>query len=244
MYTAAIIEDEVDAIENLTYFIKRFCPELELIGHASSVDAGLDLITTHQPDILFLDIKLRNENSFDLIHQLGNIPKIIFITAYAEFALDALKLQAVDYLLKPIQPIELKEAVAKTIQQIDQEALLEKLQQLFQTQQVNKLSIPSKDRLHLTAVHDIIRCQADNNYTIFHLSNGEKIVVAQTLKTYENLLPTALFVRVHQSHIVNLHHIKKLALDPPVVILSTKEEIPVARRRKAHLKKLLQAHVN
>lgn len=178
-------------------------------------------------------------SGFDLLEGLPRIDfEIIFVTAYDQYAIRAIKFAAVDYLLKPINALELKKAVDRVQskhlrknQQGQLEALLHNLQQ-----QEKKIALPQSDHIEFVAVNSIIRCQGDRNYTYFFLQDGRKLLVSRTLKEYVGLLDDQSFYRVHQSHLVNLNHIQKYRKrDGGILITSDGARIPVARARKEEL---------
>jgi len=214
----------------------KHCPDLKLIGEADSVESGVRIIEALKPDLVFLDIKLDDGDGFDLLERIGNVDfKTIFVTAYEEYAIKAFKFSAVDYVLKPVDPDDLVRAIDKAKTQI-----LKELNYQFTTLTENldpgkkkTLVLRTFDKIHYLDVKNIIRCESDRNYTFFHLSSGQKIIISSTLKDYEELLDDFKFCRIHKSHLVNLHYVDTyIKGEGGYVLLKDKSKIPVAMRKK------------
>jgi two-component system LytT family response regulator len=239
MIKAVIIEDEANNRENLRLALASYCPDIKLVGEADSALSGMDLIRQKQPDLVFLDIAMPNGNGFDLLESLERINfNIIFVTAFDQYALRAIKFAAVDYLLKPIDVLELKKAVNRVLDKRRREQKNDRLQVLLDNlqQQEQKIALPQTDHIEFVPVHSIIRCRGDRNYTHFYLRDGRHLLVSRTLKEYADLLEKSNFYRVHQSHLVNLDCIKKYSKrDGGTVVTIDEEIIPVARARKDQL---------
>lgn len=236
---ALIVDDEANNRENLRLALESYCREVEVIAEADSAVTAMDRIKEVSPDLVFLDIAMPMGSGFDLLEGLPNIDfEIIFVTAYDQYAIRAIKFAAVDYLLKPIDPLELKKAVdrfqSRHLQKNQQgqlEALLHNLQQ-----KEKKIALPQSDHIEFVAVNSIIRCRGDRNYTHFFLKDGRELLVSRTLKEYVGLLDDHSFYRVHQSHLVNLNCIQKYRRrDGGILITSDGAQIPVARARKEEL---------
>lgn len=241
MLNTIIIDDEKDARDTLRNFIEEYCSsQLTIIEEANSVASGLTAIQSLSPDLVFLDIQMNDGTGFDLLDQLSNYNfSLIFTTAFDRFAVQAFRYSAIDYLLKPINPDELIEAVEKTSYLNQNQQLEEKLNLLidsYQTKNLKRISFPTKDGLTIVNVTDIIRCKADNNYTHVFLTNGKHLVASKTLKEYETIFPEDQFCRVHQSHIINLNYIEKyIRGEGGTVIMTDNTEIEVSRRKKQSL---------
>jgi len=237
MLKAIIIDDEFDARQTLVNFIGKYCKNVEVTGEAEGVESGLNLLKSHQPDIVFLDIQMEDGNGFDLLKKVDKIDfDVIFTTAYDEYAVKAFKFNATDYLLKPIDPVELVNAINKAEKERSKTPIEKKLNILMETyenQQFKTITLSTVDEMHFINISDIIRCEADGNYTQFHLLNGKKITVPTTLKEYDEMLPSSIFYRIHQSHLINVHYIKKyVKKEGGYVIMLDNSELEVARRRK------------
>ena len=237
MMKAIIIDDEDRARRTTISLIKNLSEDIHIAGEAASVHEGVALIHSTQPDLIFLDIQMRDGTGFDLLDKVKPIESnIIFTTAYDEFALKAFRYNALDYLLKPIDPDQLKKTIAKIREQEqDSDELGKQIDQLFKSlrsDQVKTLALPSQqgiDYIHLT---EIIYLNASGNYTTFYLSDGRKIIVTKTIKEYEEILPEDLFFRVHQSYIVRADQVKQYSKEDSSVYVSNGDLIPVAKRRR------------
>ncbi len=236
---AIIIDDEKHASESLRLLIEEYTPQVEVIAEANDPFQGLGLLTAHRPQLLFLDVEMPHLNGFDLLAKAKDLRfETIFTTAYDEFAVKAFKHNAIDYLLKPIEEDELKQAVAKAQERLTSSDLQFKfhalLNQLGKTDQSEgKISLPTMEGLEFVKLSEIIRCQSDSNYTEVILGEGKKIVVSKTLKEVEELLPAQIFVRVHHSHVVNLNHIKRYQRGSGgVLIMDNEDHVNVSRSKK------------
>ena len=214
MLTAVLIDDESAARTVIRTFLSEYRPNVKIIGEASTVLEGKEVVVALQPDIIFLDIKMPDGTGFDLLDKLGpHSCKVIFTTAFDEFALKAFEFQAIDYLLKPIDPLQLERAVDK-IQDLQEQKLyqqrLTQMLEMVKEKNVDKLAISTAEGWIFLKVGEIIRLSSNGGYTTFFTEAGEKHMVAKTIKDYEALLPQKDFFRVHQSHIVNIHFVKKL----------------------------------
>lgn len=246
---ALIVDDEKNARASILQAIKLYTPQLQVVGEAAGVTEALTLIEQVQPELLFLDIQLKDGNGFDIVRCID--PQkiaIIFVTAYNEYALKALKAAAVDYLMKPIDSEELIAAVQKAQQHSMHQQLQEQLQAqmnllLLQMQEksIQRISLKTADSIHIVPLQDIIYCQGDRGYTTFHLKNQPPILISKHLKEYEALLPKTQFFRSHQSYLINIHHILRYDKgDQNQVILSNKDAVPVAVRKKEQLLQVLK----
>ncbi len=235
MLKAIIIDDEEDARSTLRSFIKTYCPQVEIIEEAEGVQDGYRKIMGHEPDLLFLDIQMDDGTGFDLLEKIRQPEfEVIFTTAFDEYAIRAFKFSAVDYLLKPIDPDELIEAVGKVKKKNpDNAKRVNELLQNREKKEIDRLTISSSEGLTFLKLDDISRLESDSNYTHFFLTTGEKITVPKSLKEYEKILPLSQFFRTHQSHIVNLNYVKKfMREDGGYVLMDDGSEVLVARRRK------------
>ncbi|GAB5526928.1 MAG: LytTR family DNA-binding domain-containing protein [Roseivirga sp.] len=232
---AYILDDERPARENLSGALKKFCPEVQLVGESNTMERALPDIQNLAPNLLFLDVELKDRLVFELIEQLDDKPEIIFVTGHGRYALNAIKADALDYLIKPIVPKDLKAAVNKAREAVQNQVLLGKLKSLVQEDGQQRLSIPGKDKYRITNINELAYCESDNNYTKFHLKDGEVILVSKTLKSFETQLPEALFFRIHQSFIVNLDYVKYYVKKDSLLILNTGEKLPVAQRKRSAL---------
>lgn len=235
-----IIEDESQAVIALEQEIKTNCPSLITAGSASNINDAYNLIIKEKPVLVFLDIQLKDGNGFDLLSKFDSYDfKIIFTTAYGEYALDAIKVSALDYLLKPIDSEELIAAVDKVTKYTFEHAQTQ-LQNFVKNQHLNpllkKIALQTSKGISLYRISNIIKLHSEGNYTVLYLADSKKIVVAKTLKEFEELLSNLGFIRIHHSHIINLSHLKSYEnRDGGFVILEDKTTIPVSKRRKSQL---------
>jgi two-component system LytT family response regulator len=246
MTRIVIIDDEESAISNVKQIIHLSKIPVEIVGTAGSVITGQKIIEDTKPDLLFLDIELEDGTGFDLLEKLRFRDfKLIFVTASEEYALKAFRYSALDYIVKPINPDDL----INTINNISFSTRIEslELQVNVLTQSLNRtnkepqaLVLKTTETVHIVQVDEIIRCEADRNYTTFYLTSGEKILVSNTLKDYEKLLSEDKFVRVHNSHLVNISKIRKYEkYISGCLIMTDNSSVPVSVRKKESLMQLL-----
>ena len=217
----------------------RYLPDVDCLGVADDVKEGVSLIQATQPDLVFMDIQLRSGNCFDLLKQLDRYNfDIIFTTSHEEHALKAFRLAAVDYLVKPVLPHDLLEAVNKLKAKNLYKNTLSKVESLLAGvagtgRHRAKVALPTLTGFRLVAVEDIIRCESDNTYTTFYLNEGKPILVSKTLKCCEQLLQDHAFMRVHNSTLINLKYVREYVRgEGGTIIMTDGAEIQVARRRK------------
>ncbi len=238
---AIIVEDELASRETLTNYLKKYCPDVNLIAAVGSVKEGLAAIKQHQPDLVFLDVEMPYGNAFDLLESVDQINfDTIFVTAYSHYAMKALNFSAAYYLLKPINIDELITAVQKVKENRTEElpnmtrVLVENIHN--QHKQSNKIVLPLMEGFEVVRVGDVIRCKAEDNFCCFYLKDGSKRLICRTLKFYEELLSDFDFIRVHKSHLVNFHHILKyLKGKGGELVMSDQSRVEVAPSRKKDL---------
>lgn len=248
MIKAVIIDDNPEIRYTNRKLLSEYFIEIELVGEADSVDTGYDLIRNTNPDIVLLDIEIIGGTGFQLLQKLKPYTfKLIFITAFDNFALKAIKFHAIDYILKPVNASEFQEAVQNTIDLIHKnfntsEQNGDFLRGLKQKSDPQKIVLRTSNAMHLINISDILFCKNDNSYTTFYLCKGEKVMVSKGIVFYETLLKESGFIRPHQSYLVNLQHIKKVdKTDGGFIILDTGAEIPISSRRKKDLIQLLES---
>lgn len=241
-----IVEDEKNNADALSYMLKKYCPQIIVEGIAKTLKEAEELIKTEKPDLVFLDIHIKDRLIFELFDD-NHIPdyQIIFTTAYDKYAIDAFKLNTVDYLLKPISIKKLKEAVERAIntqKTIDQKVLEILKNSIFQNQIEipNTLAISSLKEILLVKKDDIVSLSASGKYTLFNFACGEEIISTKNIGEYEKYLETPTFFRIHKSHIINLNHLVKISKEEgDYCNLSNGKTLPIAKRRKDYLKKIL-----
>jgi two-component system LytT family response regulator len=215
MIRTVLIDDEPKNNRVLKMMLEEFCPEVTIIGQADNAPDGITLIRELRPDLVFLDIEMPHGNGFDLLDQLKPIRfEVVFITAFNEYSLKAIKYSALDYLLKPVNIEELKQAVQKAVDRMANRNTNERIENLLYNlrkpqQDLQKIALPSKEGYIFILLADIIRCESKTGYTTFYVDGIEKIISSRNIKEYEPLLPTDIFFRIHNSHIINLNHVKK-----------------------------------
>ncbi len=247
MINAIIIDDIPQARAALRTDIEDHCPDIRLIGEADGVETGWKLIAKMKPDLVFLDIQMNDGTGFDLLRKCSDKNlKVIFTTAFDQFAIQAFKFSAVDYLLKPVDPEDLKAAVEKFREsgiQSDLSAnytlLAENIRDIHK-KTVKKIALNTQDRVHIVPISQIVRCESHSNYTLFYLADSKKILVTRTLKEFDDMLTPFHFVRVHHSHLMNLDFLKEfIKSDGGYALMNDGSQVPVsARKREALLKRL------
>ncbi len=241
MIKAVLIDDIPAAIKMLESDLQTHCPEIEVIGKAASVVSAAKLLREMKPDVVFLDIELEDGNAFDLLQILPEISfKIIFVTASDKYAIRAFRFSAIDYLLKPIDIDELKDAVQKIKNSDSKEKIDVLLDHWSNKNASDRIALHSNDEIKIVNLLEIVRCESDNNYTNFYFVNKGRFLVTRTLKSYDQLLNESGFIRVHQSHLVNIKHIKSyVKTDGGYLLMSDQSRVPVAVRKKAEVMDLL-----
>lgn len=244
---AIIVDDERGGREALAALLANHCPSVEVIGMADSAATGAEAIRGLRPDLVFLDIEMPYGNGFDLLEMARGIDfGVIFTTAYDHYAIKAIRLCALDYLLKPIDADELQAAVARAEKEltVKPSGVLEALIQNMAGRDpgASRIALPTAEELLFVQVKDIVRCEAAGNYTIFHFISGEAPIVSRTLKEYEAVLGEMGFFRIHHSHLVNLHHVRRYVKgEGGQLVMCDGSEIAVSRRRKEELLSRLSA---
>lgn len=242
MLQAIIVDDEVNAIATLEWEINKHCPEINIIGKYSNPVEALQVIQTQPPDILFLDIEMPRLNGFDLLDRIPNINfDVIFVTAYDEYAVKAFRINAIDYLLKPIIYTDLLVAV-KRVQDKNKNAdktanennlQIEKLKRSF-----NKIPLVKSDGIEFIFPHHILYCKSEGSYT-YVISETKRTLITKSLREMEEHLSEHNFMRTHRSFIVNLSHISKyIRVDGGYLVMSNGDKVAVSRRKKEELMRL------
>ena len=234
-----IVEDEPLALQSLCTLLERYCPEVEVLAALLETEEAMTQIETLQPDLLLLDIQLKEGTSFELLNALTYLDfEIIFITAFSQYAIKAIKFNALDYLLKPVDVDALKSSVDKVKERLEGPNLNRNLRTFIhntsQNQQNKIITLPTSDTLEFVKVADIIRCKAEGAYTRFFTMNNGSVLVSKNIKTYEELLDEMLFFRPHQSHLINRSFLKRyVKTDGGYIIMTDQEKIPVSKYKRA-----------
>lgn len=244
MIKAIIVEDEHQSRELLELMLGKY-NEVSVVDSCSTPVKAIESIKKHQPDLVFMDIEMPRMNGFELLQKLGDISfNIVFTTAYNKYAVNAIKANALDYLLKPIDDEELAKAVKKSQSDIEQKNIRQKMDDLFKTMGQKHpldetLTLTSLDGTRFIKTKEIIRLEASGRYTKFYLTTKEVVVASRTLGDFEKKLNTGDFFRIHESHIVNLYFIDRFYKGNNYVLLTDKTELPLARRRKEEFLKII-----
>jgi two-component system, LytTR family, response regulator len=248
MLRTIIIDDEQHCVDVLKAMLhQKFAGKVSVAGEATSAAEGKRLIKTLKPDLVFLDVEMPVQTGIDLLTELEKIDfEVIFTTAHKQYALSAIKLNALDYLLKPFSIEELDAALEKCIHKklmaIDQETLHTLISNLKNFSSENKkVGLPTQHGIRFVLISDIIRVESDNNYSHFYFVNAPRMVVCKTLKDFDEILTPFNFFRVHNSHLINISHLESfVSRGGDHVIMRDGSKIEVSRRRKNDLMEVLR----
>ncbi len=242
-----IIDDEPNNIQNLQTILRDNCPQVTVVAAAQNADDGIKAIRLHQPGLVLLDIQMPEKSGFEVLKAFTEPDfEVIFITAYDQYGIQAIKFSALDYLLKPINITELKAAIEKAGKKISAKNKDHKLENLIEymmrgQKDVPKIALPTLKEIRYIKVDEIIRCEASDNYTTFYTTTGEQILVCKTLKEFAELLQLHGFMRTHQSHLVNIHFVKSLLKeDGGILLMNDGAKIPISRQNKDEVKAALK----
>jgi len=239
-----IVDDELAVRNSISNILTGKYPDIEILATAGSVSEGFETIQKHHPDLLFLDVEMPDGTGFDLLNKLDKVSfKVIFITAHQEYALGAIKVSALDFVLKPFGEDDICTAVdkARNILNTEEEQLkIKTLQENLENRKVLKrIVLHTSENLHIVEIKDIVRAEADSNYTRFILSDSKKIMVSRTIKEFDSLLSGSGMLRVHQSHLVNITWVDRFVKrDGGYLLLKDKAKIPVSQNLR---KQVIQA---
>lgn len=241
-----LVDDDDVVKDNLKTLLSIYVPDAEVVGEADGIKTGLECLMKHKPDLLLLDVEMKDGTGFDLLSIYGSLDfKVIFITGHDAYAIKAFKFSAIDYLLKPVDPELLSKALDRAKTAIDQNEQNLKVTTLEHNRntppQNQKVILKDAETVYLVTVSDIIRCEAQANYTKFYLNDGRKILVSKTLKEYDSLFDGKLFFRAHQSHLINLLHFDRYEKkDGGIIHMKDGSLLPVAVRKKDQLMEALE----
>ncbi len=235
---AIIVDDERHSRETLKTLLGEFCEDVAIVGSIGSVEEAIVAISTTNPDVVFLDVELQSGTGFDILTQIKPINfEIIFITAFEQYAIKAVKYSSLDYLLKPIDLDELKEAVEKVKKKKKQEIYNKQLEVLIynlrKQPKLHKICLSTSDGLEFIALENIIYCKANGSYTSFFLKNKGSVLVSKHLKEYENLLADLHFMRVHNSFLINLKEVEKyMKSEGGYILMSNRDTVSISKSKK------------
>lgn len=244
---SVIIDDEPNNIQNLIKILQLHCAEINIVATAFNADDGVAAIQKYQPQLVFLDVQMPKKSGFEVLRAFPDpFFEVIFITAYDQYGIQAIKFSALDYLLKPVNIDELKIAIDKARKRLLAKERDHKLDNLIEYVKLGhkdppKIALPTLKEIRYVRVDELIRCQASDNYTSFYTVTGEHILVCKTLKEFSELLQPHGFVRIHQSHLANIHFIKSLLKeDGGTLLMNDSTKLPVSRQHKESLKEALK----
>lgn len=247
MLKIVIVEDEKKSLEGLKNLLEEFCPDTQVVGTASSVDQGIEQIRQQRPDLVLLDIEMQSATGFDLLEKIGPVDfEVVFTTAYAHYAIKAIKFSALDYLLKPIDIHELQAAVEKVARKLSRSQENNRVDMLLRNLQLpnpkmHKITLSTSEGMVFVPVTDIIRCEASGAYTLFHLKDRKNILVSKNLKEYETLLGDSGFFRVHNSHLINLAEVDRyIKSEGGTVVMKDGSGVAISHTRKDEFLELMK----
>ncbi len=237
-----VIDDERSIRTSIITILNHYFSDLD-IREASGVEEGLNLLSAFEPDLLLLDVEMGDGSGFDLLTQLPSMTcPLVFVTAHDDYAIKAFKFSALDYLLKPVDPVELRNVVEKSkLRTTNEKTQVTSLLHNLKEGQMERMVLSDNANIHIVELQEIVRCQSVNNYTHFFLTKGREIVITRTLKHYDELLSGQGFFRVHQSHIVNLQYLSKyVKREGGEVVMNDGSILPVSSRKREGLLNLLK----
>jgi two-component system, LytTR family, response regulator len=238
--SAVLIDDEINNLDNLSRLLGTYCPEVTVLGTALSAAEGREAIIRHRPDLVFLDIQMPGQSGFDLLGSLSEYTfDVIFVTAYDQYGIQAVKFSALDYLLKPIHIDELRSAVDKALARKGQQqpgGQMENLLLLLRQQhrEEHRIALTTLKETRFVPVRQVVRLESSNNYSHFYLQGGERLTVSRPIHEYEELLADYDFIRSHQSHLVNKRFVRSwVKEDGGYLLLEDGARVPVSRNKKS-----------
>ncbi len=241
-----VIDDEKNSRQVLTEMLKKYCHDVVIIGEAAGCREGVEQIRELRPELVFLDIQMPDGSGFNLLEEFEKPSfDVIFVTAYDQYAIKAIKFSALDYLLKPVNPQDLIKATERFIEKSQTGDINRRLEVLMHnmsggTPKPKKIILSTSEGYHVVNPDDIIRCQSDSYYTNFYFVDGKRIIVSRTLKEFDEMLSDYGFVRSHKSHLLNIKYIKSyLRADGGYIIMTDGTEIPVSRRKRDYIVEII-----
>jgi len=249
--TALLIDDDANLRNGMRSLLKRYAPEIMIIGEADNVKSGIEAMENLQPQVVFLDIQLGDGTGFDILEDIAqkrgkSTSHIVFITAHEQYAVKAFRFSALDFLLKPVDPEELEKVIVKiknVLTKNDNYAHIDLLLENIRKKVDNfkRIALSTSNGIHLFEISDIIRCESEDNYTKFYIKNNKPILISKTLKEYEEMLTEHGFERIHQSHLINLSYLKSyIKKDGGYVVMADNSNLPISQRKKERLQEVLK----
>jgi two-component system, LytTR family, response regulator len=233
MITAVITDDEIKSAELLQLKLKKFCPQVEVLQFFTAALPAIAFINEHKPDVIFLDIEMPELNGLSVAKQLDHNSEIVFVTAYDKYSIDAIRLSAFDYLLKPVDEKQLVTCIQRLEEKLQHKKLNGATAHKKTNTQYDKIAVPSQEGVHFINVNDIIKVEAESNYSVFYFTDKKKLTVSKTLKQVEDALEGYTFFRPHKSFIINLGYIKTyIRGEGGTIIMTDGSEVEVSRTKK------------
>jgi two-component system LytT family response regulator len=239
MIRAIVVDDESNSRKAVLNLLSMYCENIEVVGVADSCATGYEIINESKPELIFLDVELGDGTGFDLIKKFHKPDfKVIFVTAFDKYAIKAIKCSALDYILKPVNPNELVNAIEKamTSLEIEEELSLKVnnyIENLSTSIKNKKIILNTSSNVYIVNITDIIRLQADQNYTHIHIDGKSPVMIAKTLKEFEEMLSEHGFFRIHQSHLINMSCIQEYEKGGQAsVVLTNSDKVPVSSRKR------------
>jgi two-component system, LytTR family, response regulator len=247
-----LVDDEKSGLNSLSVLLKKYVPQAEIVAQCNSAESAIDAIRNFHPqenNLVFLDIEMPHYNGFELLEKVKDLNfEVIFTTAFQQYAVKAFKYNAADYLLKPVDPDELRSAIVRIENRFmkrenrSMKELLSSLQATMEDEN-RRIALHTSEGVELIAPSQIVRCEAQQSYTVFVLSDGVRIMVSKNLGEMETLLPQHLFMRVHKSHLINIHFIKKyIKTDGGSLLMSDGTQVDISRMKKEEILSRLHLH--
>jgi two-component system LytT family response regulator len=239
MIRCVLIDDESNSLEMMEWLLKNYCPQVQIMAMCNAAQAGIEAINAHHPDVVFLDIEMPHMNGFDMLEQFEKLNfDVVFTTAYDQFAIKAFKYSALNYLLKPVDPVDLQETIAR-IEKKKAVPTKEQIDLLMQNvlhknkQAVERIALTTNDGMVFVNTKEVVYCQAESNYTSVVMTDGKKYMVSKILKDIEEVLSGPDFYRVHHSYFININHIKKFIRgEGGYLVMDNDVSISISRARR------------
>jgi two-component system LytT family response regulator len=252
MIKAIIIDDDANLRIGLKTMLARYAPQIQVVAEADSVESGVFVIQNNPSDVLFLDIQMGDGTGFDILETLKRKNKIInqqivFITAFEQYAIKAFRFSALDYLLKPVDPEELTQVTNKIYESVKNQTKTDHVDVLLDSirnknEDLHRIVLNNSEGMHILEIEDIIRCESEDNYTKFYLKSAKPLMISKTLKEYEELLSDEGFLRIHQSHLINLKYVDTFNKSDSKVKMSDSSFVPVSQRKKEKFLEVLKTY--
>lgn len=233
-FKAVLVDDEIGALNNLKNLIRDHLPQIEIVGASQTVPEAVEVVRLKRPDFVFLDIQIGARLGFEVLDQTADLSyQVVFTTAYSQYAINAIRYAAADYLLKPIGPDDLIGCMNRINSRNHNSPGIGEINSILKSEKRESIIIPDTNSYHITKVADIVRCESDSSYTTFFLIDGSSITASNPMKYFESMLPESDFFRIHKSHLVRKEYIQKVGKgESGFVEMEGGKQVPISRRRK------------